>query len=87
MYRVELSKQAIKDLQKIDKPIANALFGWIEKNLNNVEDPRIHGKALKGKLSSFWRYRIGDYRILASIEDDKLIIFVIKVGHRKEVYR
>lgn len=87
MFKVELSRQAIKDLQKLDKSVSSALISWIDKNLNNSEDPRLHGKALKGKLSTLWRYRIGDYRILVSIEDNKLIIIVVKIGHRKEVYR
>lgn len=87
MYKVQFSKQAAKDLQKLDINISSMLIGWISKNLDNTEDARLYGKSLKGRLSSFWRYRIGDYRILALIEDDKLIILVVKIGHRKEVYR
>ena len=86
MYEVVFSKQALKALSKMDKSIAAVLVSWIDKNLNNTDNPRSHGKALKGNLSSFWRYRVGDYRILASINDGKLII-IISVGHRKEVYR
>ena len=86
MYDVVISKQALKAIRKLDKQIALALLSWIEKNLKGTDDPRIHGKALKGKLSPFWRYRVGDYRILASIEDKKLTIIIITVGHRKEVY-
>ena len=87
MYKVEYSKRAVKELQKLDKSISAALISWIDKNLDGCEDPKQFGKALKGSLSPFWRYRIGDYRILASIEDDRLIIVVIRVGHRREVYR
>lgn len=87
MYKVVYSRQAVKDFQKLDKPVAIMLRGWINKNLANSENPRFQGKALKGKLSTFWRYRVGDYRILVLVEDDKLIILVVTVGHRKEVYR
>ena len=87
MYKVEFSKQAVKDLKKLDKSVSTVIVSWIDKNLVNCESPRFIGKSLKGNLSSFWRYRIGDYRILVKIEDKKLIIIVITIGHRKEVYK
>ncbi len=87
MYKVEFAKSALKDLQKLDKSVSAALISWIDKNLNDCENPRVSGKALKGNLGSFWRYRIGDYRILANIIDNRLIILLVKIGHRKEVYR
>lgn len=87
MYKVEYSKQAVKALKKIDQNIARVIISWIDKNLENCDNPRQYGKALKGNLSQFWRYRVGDYRILSIIEDDKLIIVIVTIGHRKEVYR
>lgn len=86
MYKVEFAKKAVKILQKLDPTISRAIVSWIKKNLEGCDNPRQYGKALKGTLSSCWRYRVGDYRIIASIEDKKLIIVVITVGHRKEVY-
>ena len=66
--------------------IRKMLLSWIDKNLNHLENPRTFGKPLKGKLKEFWRYRVGDYRLLCSIEDQVLVILVITVRHRKEAY-
>lgn len=63
------------------------LINWITKNLVGCKNPREHGKALKGNLKNQWRYRVGDYRILCDIMDDKLIILVLTAGHRREVYK
>lgn len=86
-YDVVFSKIALKQFKKMDNYTKLMLINWIEKNLINCEDPRIHGKALKGNLKNQWRYRVGDYRILCDIEDDKLIILVINIGHRREIYK
>ncbi len=86
MYKVEYAPQAIKQLKKLDKHISALIIGWIEKNLVNCEDPRQYGKGLVANRSGEWRYRIGDYRILTNIQDDKLVILIITVGHRREVY-
>ncbi|MBQ7312741.1 MAG: type II toxin-antitoxin system RelE/ParE family toxin, partial [Clostridia bacterium] len=75
-----------KDLKKLDKQTRALIFGWIEKNLVNCENPRQHGKGLTANRSGQWRYRIGDYRLLAEIHDDKVVILVLTVGHRREVY-
>ena len=87
MFKVEYTKQALKSLQKMDKLMSSVIISWIDKNLDGCENPRFTGKQLKGNLKEFWRYRIGDYRIISIIEDDKLIITIITVGHRREVYR
>lgn len=86
-YDVVFSKIALKQFKKMDNYTKLMLINWIEKNLSNCEDPYIHGKALKGNLKNQWRYRVGDYRILCDIEDDKLIILVINIGHRREIYK
>ena len=86
MYSVEYSLGAIKDLKKLDKQTRLLIGSWIEKNLVDCADPRAHGKALKGDRRGEWRYRVGDYRILANIQDDKILILVLKIGHRREVY-
>ena len=74
------------DLKKLDKQTLKILFNWIEKNLNNTDDPRSKGKALVGNKKGYWRYRIGDYRLITRIEDDRLIIIAINFKHRREVY-
>jgi len=85
-YKVEYTEQALKSLKKPDKSVLVMIKAWIEKNLMGTEDPRIHGKGLTSNRSGQWRYRVGDYRILAEIQEDKLIILVIDVGHRSGVY-
>ena len=87
MYRVEFSENALKTFKKMDKQIATMLFAWISKNLEGCEKPRIHGKELVADKKGIWRYRLGDYRLLAHIFDDRLIILVVDSGHRKDIYK
>ena len=86
MYSVKISKKAHKALSKMDKQIRNLLYAWMSKILSGCENPRALGKALKGDLNNRWRYRVGDYRIIADISDGELIILVVEVGHRREMY-
>ncbi|QDH21623.1 type II toxin-antitoxin system RelE family toxin [Saccharibacillus brassicae] len=86
MYTVRFSDAALKKLKKIDRYQAALLIGWIEKNLVNCSDPRSLGKALVANHRGKWRYRIGDYRILALIEDEEIIITIIDIGHRRDIY-
>ncbi|MBR3766988.1 MAG: type II toxin-antitoxin system RelE/ParE family toxin [Clostridia bacterium] len=85
-YKVRFTQRALKELKKLDKHTAALILGWIRKNLEDCEDPRIHGKALTANLSGQWRYRVGDYRILAEIQDENIIILILTVGHRSEIY-
>ena len=85
-FRVVFTESARKELKKLDKYTQKIILLWLQKNLDGCTDPRIHGKALTANKVGQWRYRVGDYRILTSIEDDKLVILVIAVGHRREVY-
>lgn len=85
-YKVIYSHKAAKQLQKLDKFTSRTIYAWIDKNLQNCLDPRRHGKALSANLSGLWRYRVGDYRLLAEIQDDKIIILILTVGHRRDVY-
>ena len=85
-YRVEYLSQVVKTLEKMNKYTKKILVEWIEKNLVGCENPRVHGKPLSANRAGQWRYRVGDYRIIVKIEDDKLVILVIAIGHRKEVY-
>jgi mRNA interferase RelE/StbE len=86
-YQVEFTERALKELKKLDKHTALFIMAWIRKNLDGCTDPRIHGKGLTANRSGEWRYRVGDYRLLAEIQDDKLIILVLTVGHRRDVYK
>ena len=85
-YDVQLSDNAEKDLQKIDRYQAKIIISWIEKNLRGCDDPRLHGKPLVGDKKDYWRYRVGAYRIIADIQDKLVRIEIITVGHRREVY-
>ena len=85
-YHVEFTKEALKELKKLDRHTAAMITGWIRKNLEGCENPRQHGKGLTANRSGQWRYRIGDYRLLANIQDNKVVILILQVGHRSEIY-
>lgn len=87
MYQVIYSESVIKQLKKLDRQTARFIKNWIELNLINTIDPRVKGKPLKGNLKGIWRYRVGDYRIFATIEDDKLVVFLFDIDHRKDIYK
>ena len=86
MYHVEFTKNALKQLKKMDKSSASLILGWIRKNIEGCDNPRVHGKGLTANRSGQWRYRVGDYRIITEIEDNKVIVLVLNVGHRRDIY-
>lgn len=85
-FRVEYSKDASKALLKMDRSISRMIYGWINRNLDGCPNPRAHGKALTGNLSGLWRYRVGSCRLIAEIQDDRLVILMLQAGHRREIY-
>lgn len=85
-YKVVFSEKSKKQLKKLDRHTAALIIGWLEKNIENCENPRIHGKGLVENRSGQWRYRIGNYRIICEINDEEVIVLVLEVGHRKEIY-
>lgn len=86
IYTVRFTERAKKDLKKLDRHTAALILGWIRKNLENCENPRQYGKGLTANRSGQWRYRVGDYRLLAQIEDNTITILILNVGHRREIY-
>ena len=86
-YYVKFSAEAKKALKKLDKHTAAFITGWIRKNLEGCEDPRLYGKGLTANHRGKWRYRIGDYRLLCEIRDAELVILALNVGHHREVYK
>lgn len=86
-YRVEYSDRAVKNLKKLDKNTRKTLLDWIEKNLENCENPRAKGKGLTSNRSGEWRYRVENYRLIADIQDEKLVILFVEIGHRGQIYR
>ena len=85
-YKVVFSENALKKLKKSDKHISALIIGWIDKNLEGTSNPRQHGKALIANKTGQWRYRIGDYRAICEIQDSKITILVLEVGHRRSIY-
>lgn len=85
-YQIELTEQFKKEFKKLDKYTQKLLRSWINKNIENIENPMIR-KALVGNKLGLWRYRIGDYRLICKIEDEKLIILALAIAHRKDVYK
>ena len=85
-YNVVLTSEAKKQLKKLDKHVAAIIISWLRKNLENCVNPRQHGKPLTANRTGQWRYRIGDYRLIAEIQDDKIIILILSIGHRREIY-
>ena len=86
-YSVLFTQKAKKQLSKLDRNIAKLIASWLKKNLEGCVNPRIHGKALVANKAGQWRYRVGDYRILAEIRDEEVIILVLQIGHRREIYK
>ena len=86
-FHVELTESARKELKKLDPYTQKIILLWLNKNLEGCDNPRVFGKPLSANRIGQWRYRIGDYRVIAKIEDDKLIILVIAIGHRREIYK
>ena len=87
MYQVRYSKKAQKQIKKLDKSVQRFLFSWIDKHIDGSDNPRQLGKGLSGNHAREWRYRIGDYRLICDIEDDKLIILALEFGHRRDIYK
>jgi mRNA interferase RelE/StbE len=87
-WRIELSDLARKNLKQLDPQNAKRILNFLNDRVSPLEDPRSIGEALRGsKLGELWKYRVGDYRIISSIEDKTVRIIVVRIGNRKDVYR
>lgn len=87
VWQVEFDRGAARDLRKLGKPAQREILRYLRQRIATSNDPRRFGKAMTGDMKGLWRYRIADYRIVAKIEDDRFIVLVLTVGHRREVYR
>lgn len=85
-YRIETTPKFDKSFRKLDPGVQKMIKNWIAKNLMGIDDPRAHGKGLTANRSGQWRYRVGDYRLLAEIDDERIIIIMVDIGHRRDVY-
>jgi mRNA interferase RelE/StbE len=87
-WQIEFSPEANKALTKLSRDTQKRIVRFLRERVANMDDPRSTGKALVGPtLSGLWRYRVGDYRIFCRIEDEKIYIVVVEIGHRREVYK
>lgn len=87
-WQIEIDDVAKKDLARLDKSVAKRITSFIRERLVNLDNPRDVGEALYGaRYSKLWKYRVGDYRIITRIENSILRILVVRVGHRREIYR
>ena len=84
--RIIYSEEALKSLKKLDRPVQKLIISYMDK-IALLEEPTARGKSLSASLRGFWRYRVGDYRILCEIQDEKLIICVVDIDHRKNIYK
>lgn len=86
-WTIIFSEEASETFLKLDKNIQRMIQNWMAKHLMNTNDPRLFGKPIKGNFKGFWRYRVGDYRLICNIKDYVLTIYIVSVGHRKDIYK
>lgn len=87
MWRTEYTDVAERALLKLDKPVRERILAFFRERAEKLEDPKVVAEPLVGELRGLWRFRVGDYRIICDIRHEVLLILVLQVGHRKEVYR
>lgn len=85
-WALEYSPKARKQLRKLDPNVRRTILLWLDRNVDGCANPRARGKALTGERKGSWRYRIGDYRVLCRIEDERLVVLALEVEHRRSVY-
>lgn len=85
-WNIEWDDRARKELRRLDFPIQKEILSYLRIRIAESDNPRVFGQSLSGNKVGLWRYRVGDYRIICRIEDDTLVVFVVGVGHRKEIY-
>jgi mRNA interferase RelE/StbE len=85
-WKIEFDPAAIKELEKLDKTVERRIVKFLRERVASLDDPRQIGGSLQGTRSGLWKYRVGDYRVICSLEHDRLVVLVLQVGHRREVY-
>jgi mRNA interferase RelE/StbE len=86
-WNLELSPRAQQQLDKLDKTAARRIAKFLYERVGRLNDPRQIGEPLQGTLIGLWRYRVGDYRVICTLEHDRLVVLVLRIGHRREVYK
>jgi mRNA interferase RelE/StbE len=87
MWRIEITRTAERQIIKLDRPAQRSIQRFLRDRLTPADDPRQWGRPLHGEKRGLWRYRVGDYRLICDIQDEKITVLVLEVGHRKDVYR
>lgn len=85
-WTVEFDNRARKELRKLDPQTQSRILKWLRQTLATNKDPRRTGTSLKGRIKGLWRYRVGDYRIISQIQDENIVILVVRIGHRRDIY-
>ena len=85
-WEIEFAESAVKQLSGLDKAIQRRITKYLSERLAVADDPRVLGRALRGELSEYWRYRVGDYRLVCEIQDEVLTVLVVRIAHRSKVY-
>lgn len=85
-WRIEITRTAEKQIQKLDRKAQDQITRFLRERVQPAENPRQLGKPLRGEKRGLWRYRVGDYRLICDIQDEKISVLVLSVGHRKEIY-
>jgi mRNA interferase RelE/StbE len=86
-WRIEITRTAEKQIQKLNRTAQEAIIQFFRERVQTAENPRQLGKPLHGDKGGLWRYRVGDYRLVCDIQDERITVLVVRVGHRKDVYR
>jgi mRNA interferase RelE/StbE len=86
-WKVEFTPAAEKELGKLDRQATVRIVQYLQETISSCSDPRQRGKGLRAGLSGLWRYRVGDYRVICQIEDARLLVLVVRIGHRSDAYR
>ncbi len=87
IWQVEWDERARRELRQLDRPVQQQILKYLRQRVATSEDPRRFGRALTGSLGGLWRYRVGDYRLICQFEDERLIVLIVGVGHRREIYK
>jgi len=86
-WKIEFERAAAREFRKLDQQTQRRIRDYFQQRVLTSEDPRALGKALRGMQSEFWRYRIGPYRVIAAIQDERMVVLLVRIGHRRQVYR
>jgi len=87
-WSVEFLPEAARELRKLDRQVAARLLQFLDKRVRDAHDPRSIGEPLRGeRFGTYWKYRVGDYRLICSIQDQRVVVTVVRIGHRRDVHR